>query len=110
MTTRLIRICRAEEVEEGSPLPVNVSGLQPLAVYQVGDAYYATDNLCTHGRAFLTDGVQEGLTIECPLHGGAFDIASGAPTSLPCRVALNTYVVKQDGDELFVAQPEAVTQ
>jgi ethylbenzene dioxygenase ferredoxin subunit len=101
----LIRLCRAVDVEDGSPLPVNVVGIQPIAVFRVGESYYATDNMCTHDNALLTDGVQDGATIECPLHGGAFDIVTGAPASLPCRVALKTHAVRLDGDELFIAPP-----
>jgi hypothetical protein len=32
---------------------------------------FATDNLCTHAQACLTDGTLSGDIVECPLHGGA---------------------------------------
>ena len=48
-----------------------------LALYHVGDAWFCTDNICTHAFALLTDGWLEGHVIECPLHGGQFDIRTG---------------------------------
>ena len=81
--SELIRLCRVDEVKEGEPVAAHVAGLPPFAVYDVGGTYYVTDNICTHGNAMLTDGYQDGGTIECPFHGGAFDIASAVPSSDP---------------------------
>jgi ethylbenzene dioxygenase ferredoxin subunit len=94
----LIPLVKTSEVSEGQPVPVSVEGLPALAVYRLGDEFYVTDNLCTHGNAMLTDGFQEGAIIECPFHGGAFDIRSGEAVQFPCQVPLKTYpVVIQDG-------------
>ncbi len=98
-----VRLCSVHEVEPDFPLPVVIEGMPPIAVYRIQDQFYATDNLCTHGQALLTDGCQQEGIIECPLHGGAFDIRSGQPTASPCRVVLKTYPVLQDGDDLFIA-------
>ncbi len=101
----LVRLCAAERIVEGLPLAVEVPGWPPLAVFRVGDGYHATRNQCTHGRARLTDGHQAGATIVCPLHAGAFDIASGAAVALPCEVPLRTYAVERHGDTLFLRPP-----
>lgn len=88
-----IRLCRTDDVTEGVPVPVSLPDLPELAVYRIGDGYFVTDNLCTHGNAMLTDGFQDGEVIHCPFHGGAFDIRTGAPESFPCQTALRTYPV-----------------
>jgi len=94
----LIKLCETAEVAEGKPVGVNPEGLPPLAVYQVGEEYFVTDNLCTHGNAMLSDGYQEGGIIECPFHGGSFDIRTGEPTAFPCQKAVTVYrVAVQDG-------------
>lgn len=72
------------------------------AVYTVGDAVYATDNLCTHGQARLCDGFLEGHEIECPLHQGKFDVRDGRPTCEPVTEALRSYPVKVDGQRVYV--------
>lgn len=94
--TKLIRLCRVDEVKQGEPTAAYVTGLPPFAVYKIDDTFYVTDNICTHGNAMLTDGYQDGLTIECPFHGGAFDIATGAATVFPCQVPIRTYEVEID--------------
>ena len=43
-----------------------------------------------------------GQVIECPLHQGRFDIASGKALSAPVCVDLKTYPVKLEADCLFV--------
>jgi naphthalene 1,2-dioxygenase ferredoxin component len=73
-----------------------------IAIYGVGDAVYATDNLCTHGHARLCDGFLEGTEIECPLHQGKFDVRDGTPTCDPATEALRCYPVKIEGGRVFV--------
>lgn len=101
-----IRLCHREDVEEGIPVSVEPVGLPPLAVYQVGDDYYVTDNICTHSFSLLTDGFQEGKVIECAVHGGTFDIPSGEATAFPCRKPLRTYPVVLDEDWITITTPE----
>ncbi len=73
-----------------------------IAVYTVGDAVYATDNLCTHGHARLCDGFLDGHEIECPLHQGKFDVRDGKPTCDPVTEALRSYPVKIEGGRVFL--------
>ena len=100
-----IRLCKRDEVSDGSPMSVNIEGLPVLAVYEFEGEYFVTDNLCTHGNALLTDGYQEGDEIECPFHGGAFSIKSGEPTAFPCQVAISTYPVTVESDEIYIEKP-----
>ena len=73
-----------------------------IAVYTVGDAVYATDNLCTHGNARLCDGFLEGHEIECPLHQGKFDIRDGRPVCDPVTDAVRSYPVKIEDGRVFL--------
>ena len=79
-------------------IPVDLPDTPPLAVYNVEGQFFVTSNICTHNIAMLTDGYLEGDTIECPLHGGCFNVRSGEPTSFPCEKPLATYpsIVEQD--------------
>lgn len=96
-----IKICRTSDVTEGEPLLVDEGDLT-LAVYTADGEFYVTDAICTHGMAALTDGYQENFVIECPLHGGSFDIRSGEPLTAPCEIALKTYPVTVDGEWILV--------
>jgi ethylbenzene dioxygenase ferredoxin subunit len=95
-------VCEKKDVVEDEPFSANPEGFPALAVYLVDGEYFVTDNICTHGAALLTDGYQEGEEIECPFHGGAFNIKTGEPTAFPCQTAINTYPVTLDGDQIKI--------
>ena len=86
-----IRLCNTDEVASDLPLCVNPEGYPAIAVYNLDGNYFATDDLCTHGSASLSEGYQEGDEITCPFHGGAFNIKTGVATAFPCREALQCY-------------------
>ncbi len=90
-----------DEVPEDDVLGLTVAG-RDLAIYCVQGEFFATDNLCTHGRARLSDGFLEGCVIECPLHQGRFDVRSGAPLCAPVTQPLARYAVKVEGSRLYV--------
>ena len=52
------------------------------------------------------ESMEEGLVIdciiECPLHGGRFDICTGKALSAPVYKNLKTYPVKVEGERVFV--------
>jgi ethylbenzene dioxygenase ferredoxin component len=95
-------ICKTTDVGPGSVKRVEVDGLPPLAVYNLGGRFFVTDDTCTHGKASLAEGAVEGTTIECPWHGGRFDIATGQPTCLPAIEPIATYPVTVVGDEICI--------
>lgn len=80
---------------------IALAGLD-IAIYTVGDAVYATDNLCTHGNARLCDGFLEGHEIECPLHQGKFDVRDGKPLCEPATEALRSYPIKIEGGRVYI--------
>lgn len=104
-TVDLIELAQTSAVKEGAPIAVEVPGLPLLAVYRVGDDFFATDCICTHGNAMLTDGFQDGEIIECPFHGGAFNLKTGKPTQFPCQVPLKTYDVVVQNETIFIQRP-----
>ncbi|MBI2962325.1 MAG: non-heme iron oxygenase ferredoxin subunit [Deltaproteobacteria bacterium] len=95
-------ICKIGEIDPGTVKRVDVHGLPPLAVYNVAGRFYVTDDACSHGKASLSEGYVEGAEIECPWHGGRFDIASGRATCLPAAEPVATYAVTVVGDEVCI--------
>ncbi len=100
-STEWVVVASVADVEEGGALGVEVNGLQ-LAVYHVGDAWYCTDNVCTHAFALLTDGWLEDHVIECPLHGGQFDIRTGEGLCPPIAKDVQTFPVRIEGTDVLV--------
>ena len=97
-----IEIGSFEDIEEEDVIRLD-HGSQTLAIYRLkGDRYYATDGLCTHEYAYLADGLVIDGVIECPLHNGRFDIATGRALRAPACDHLETYPVERRGNTLYV--------
>lgn len=91
----------ADDLPNDDVLGIEVAG-RDIAIHTVGDAVYATDNLCTHGAARLCVGFLDGYQIECPLHQGKFDVRSGEPLSGPVTEPLRTYAVKVEDGRVYL--------
>lgn len=90
-----------EDVFEGEVMAVNVQGKE-IALYEVQGELYATDNLCTHGAARLSDGLLEGREIECPFHQGRFDVCTGKALCAPLTENIRVYPVRIENKRVFV--------
>ena len=101
MSESIVTVCPTSDVAENSVKRFEV-GERVLAVYNLGGAYFVTDDECTHGAASLSDGVLDGDVIECTMHFGAFDIRMGEVVSPPCSIPLRTYKVIVKGDQVCV--------
>ena len=64
---------------------------------------FATQDLCTHDGGTLSDGELVDGEIECPRHGGRFNLQTGAVAALPPMFPIKTFAVKTEGDEILVA-------
>ena len=102
MSSEWIGAANDIELWDGAGISVLVQG-RDIALFRIGDAVYATDNLCTHGHARLCDGFIEGHDIECPLHQGRFDLRSGQPTCAPATEPIKTYPVRIEGGRVFLS-------
>ncbi len=73
-----------------------------IALYEVEGEVFATDNLCTHGAARMSDGFLEGREIECPLHQGRFDVCTGKAMCAPLTQDLRVYPVRIENKRVLV--------
>ncbi|MBT0962167.1 non-heme iron oxygenase ferredoxin subunit [Denitromonas iodatirespirans] len=90
-----------EALPEADVIGVSVEG-RDIALYEVDGEVYASDNICTHGHARLSDGFLEGRQIECPLHQGKFDVCSGRALCAPLTEDIRTYPVKIEDGRVFI--------
>lgn len=91
----------ADKIEDEDVMPVEIAG-QEIAIYRYQDKFYATSDKCTHGDAYLSEGVVVGEVIECPLHQGRFCMKTGKALSAPAVRAIATYPVKIEGGKVFI--------
>lgn len=98
-----IRLCAASDVPDGEIIRVDLGDGRALAIYHFDGEFFATDDLCTHGEASLSEGEIEDGKILCPFHLGSFDIRTGAPAAAPCSVAIKTYAVAIESGDVVLA-------
>ena len=96
-----ITVASRAALGDGDMLGVEVQG-KPIALYNLDGTICATDNVCTHAFAMLTDGWLDGEVIECPLHAGRFEIKTGKGLGPPIPCDLKTYKVRVVGEEIQV--------
>jgi nitrite reductase/ring-hydroxylating ferredoxin subunit len=95
------KACRLQDLRDGEPLGVKLDGT-PIGVYLVEGRCYAVHDVCTHEFALLSQGWQEGATVECPLHQARFDVTTGRCLAGPARDDLATFPVRLEGDDVLV--------
>jgi nitrite reductase/ring-hydroxylating ferredoxin subunit len=98
------RVAAAVDVPEDGTLPVTFRG-ERVCLYNFGGRIYATHDRCTHEDASLADGFIVDGKIECPLHQGMFDIATGKAVAEPCTVDVRVYLTKVEDGQVLLADP-----
>ncbi len=100
-----VRVAGKGDIEEGQVAGFRV-GKHDVAVYHLaGGEFRATDNICTHEFAQMSDGWLEDGEIECPLHAAKFDVRTGKALCAPAEKDLAVYELKVEGDDLLVKLP-----
>src|ERR1700742_4998244 len=103
-----LTVVASSEVADGEVVGTTV-GEHEIAIYRIGGELFATNNICTHALAFLSDGWLDGEIIECPLHGGKFEVRSGKGLGAPIICDLKTYPTRiNDGQvQVLISQDPA---
>ncbi len=98
---RFVTVARVGDIPPGGVRVVRIED-QAVALFRVGEEYFALDDVCTHDGGPLADGVVEGEEIECPRHGARFSVRTGAALCLPAMAPVTTYPVRVADGEIQV--------
>jgi naphthalene 1,2-dioxygenase system ferredoxin subunit len=101
MSENWVDVGALDEVAFGDVSAVIVNDKE-IAVYDIEGKLYATDNMCTHGAARLSDGFLEGHEIECPFHQGRFNVCTGEAMCAPLTQNIRVYSVKTQNDRVMI--------
>jgi nitrite reductase (NADH) small subunit/3-phenylpropionate/trans-cinnamate dioxygenase ferredoxin subunit len=104
----LHKVCRVGELKDGECGTLCVER-KTIAVFRVGDEYFAIDNMCPHMGAELSGGFVEDGVVTCPWHYWRFRLADGAWADNP-RIKIGSYPVRIVNDEIHVEIPDAASQ
>jgi naphthalene 1,2-dioxygenase system ferredoxin subunit len=98
-------VAQLQELTLGAMIGVEVDG-RDVAIYRLENGeVYATDNICTHGFARLTDGFLDDDVVECPLHGGQFNVRTGKGVCAPIVEDLATFDLRISEDVVYIRVP-----
>lgn len=98
-----------------------LAGDRILLLVKVEGRFYATDGICPHLQADLSEGTLHGAILTCPFHGSRFDVRDGHVvrwtelTGLKLVYAmkerpphpLHTYPVQIEGDRILISLGES---
>ncbi len=88
--------CAMSDLTVGRAHRVLVGGVA-LAVVRIDDDVYAVEDRCSHADVALSEGEVEGCTLECWLHGSAFDLRTGLPLTPPATQPVATFATRVVG-------------
>ena len=97
---RFVYAAKLSSLEEGRGHIVSVEGIK-VALFLCGSEVYAIKNQCPHMGGDLGEGLLTGDVIRCPWHGWKFSIKTGKMPEADV-VAVRTYEVKIDGDDVLI--------
>ena len=96
------KVAALAEVAVGAAHQVQVAG-EPLSLIRLDEATVkAVHDTCSHEQFSLSEGWIEDNTVECALHGSAFDLDSGQPQSLPAVKPIPVYACEVRDDAIWV--------
>ena len=102
-----VTLCSVSDLPPGVREVFGVNNLW-IAIFNVGGKFYAIEDLCTHDGNVLAFDLQDrpstitGHEIECPRHGGRFDLRTGKATRSPAEIDVPWFEVRIMGDDLQV--------
>jgi nitrite reductase/ring-hydroxylating ferredoxin subunit len=100
---RYIKVARLSELGERRSKKVTV-GDDEVALWRVEGTVFAINNVCAHQHfSSLHQGILDGRTVTCPMHGWTYLLDSGRETHGNGRVRI--YGVRIVGDDVFVECP-----
>ena len=94
------RVASVSDCPAGSAIEV-VAGDRLVALYHVGDEWFALDGVCPHQGGPLGKGLLAGHVVTCPWHGWQFDVRDGQHQFSP-SVRQPTLPVRVEGDDVLV--------
>ncbi len=98
-----VRVASVGDVPPGEMTIVEVDGAE-IAIANVDGEFVAFQNECTHRGGPLGEGILMGDVVECPFHGGQFNVKSGEVVQAPPSEPIETYSVQVEGDDIKVAK------
>jgi nitrite reductase/ring-hydroxylating ferredoxin subunit len=99
-------ISPASRIREGQVLCLSVAGRR-LAVGRSARGYFALDDLCPHAGGSLGEGLVDGESVVCPIHGHAYDVVTGEGLDDGAEVRVHPCALEGDVLRIQIEEDEA---
>jgi len=100
MTSDWIRLLDVDDLPPGASREC-VAGDRIVALYRVGDEFYALDGVCPHQGGPLGKGQLTGCVVTCPWHGWQFDVTTGK-SQMIASIRQAAFAVKTENGGVYV--------
>ncbi|MCC6617439.1 MAG: Rieske 2Fe-2S domain-containing protein [Chloroflexi bacterium] len=102
-TGGFVTVAHVSDVAPGTVRVVEIEGRSLCLGLTADGEWGAIDNICTHDGGTLGEGELDDNAVECPRHGGRFDLFTGRVLALPPVRPVHAYRAIVDGDEVRVS-------
>jgi len=96
-----VKVAGAGDVADGEVTSYTV-GDKTIAVANIDGDLFGFDDTCTHQGCSLSEGDIDGTIVECPCHGGQYDVTTGEVVGGPPPEPVDVYEVREEAGELQV--------
>ena len=101
-----VAVAKTSDLEDGDMKQIKLEGGMKLVVANVSGQFLAFGWECMHtSGAPLADGWLDGEEVECPWHGGRYNVHTGEATQFPAFGQIPTYAVRVEGEDIEVEIP-----
>jgi NAD(P)H-dependent nitrite reductase small subunit len=98
---RFVKVAKRSEIPDGGAKAVDV-GERRIAIFRIGETFYAIADSCLHEGGPLSEGAIEGEEVECPWHASRFSLRTGEALSPPATENVACYEVRVTGEDVEV--------
>ena len=98
--TDFVSVGSVGDFDSGKGKMVTVNG-RHVALFRLGDEFFALDNMCLHRGGPLCDGDIVDGVVTCPWHFWSYEIKTGTMVQDP-RVGVSKHEVRVDGGTVHV--------
>ncbi|WP_228001418.1 non-heme iron oxygenase ferredoxin subunit [Nocardia australiensis] len=100
--TQRMFACEVDDLDDGDSMTVRTDG-EPVALYRIGNEFYATADTCTHEKWSLgEEGDLDGFEVTCTLHNARFDVRNGKALCFPATVNLARYAATIEDGKVYI--------
>ena len=100
-----IRVAKKEDIPEGKAKLLFFQGRE-VALFRMGDEFFALDNRCPHQGGPLGEGHLDGESVICPWHHWDFHLKTGQSRIGP-EVCVKTYLVELENEEIYLVDQKS---